>query len=239
MTTKRGVQARRLASQLARYLSAPYVRMIIPNSEEGGYLAEVLELPGCISEGETPEEAYRNLEDAMAGWIAASLDTDRPIPDPVGDRDYSGHFPLRMSTELHRVAALRAMQEGVSLNQWIVGAIAQKVAKEDLAGELGVKIASEVLRRISVRVSTDVVVQIGAVDVESTSFRRFTRTRVEASWEDAPAATRGITEASLAGVLRDTPWAPALLEPAFTPRFRDIISHGFRGSKGSELKCLK
>ena len=239
MATKREVQRRAPAGGVASYLRAQYVRMIIPNAEEGGYLAEVLELPGCITDGDTPEEAYRNLEEAMGGWIRASLDTNRPIPDPVGGREYSGHFPLRMSTELHRASALRAIQEGVSLNQWIVGAIAQKVAKEDLAGELGVKIASEVLRRISVRVSTDVVVQIGAVDLESTSFRRFTRTRVEASWEDAPAATRGITEASLAGILRDTPWAPALLEPAFTPRFRDIISHGFRGSKGSELKCLK
>jgi antitoxin HicB len=123
--------------------------MIIPNSEEGGYLAEVLELPGCISEGETPEEAYRNLEDAMTGWIAASLDTNRPIPDAVGDREYSGHFPLRMSTELHRVAALRAMQEGVSLNQWIAGAIAEKVTKEDLADMLADKIASKVAERMS------------------------------------------------------------------------------------------
>ena len=146
MTTERRVQARRLAGQLARYLSAPYVRMIIPNSEEGGYLAEVLELPGCISEGETPEEAYRNLEDAMEGWIAASLDTNRPIPDPVGEREYSGHFPLRMSTELHRIAALRAMQEGVSLNHWIASAIAEKVAKQDLADALADKIASKVAK---------------------------------------------------------------------------------------------
>jgi antitoxin HicB len=80
MTAKRQVKLRGSAGELARYLSAPYVRMIVPNVEEGGYLAEVLELPGCITEGDTPEEAYRNLEDAMAGWIAASLDTKRPIP---------------------------------------------------------------------------------------------------------------------------------------------------------------
>jgi len=153
MTAKRQVKLRGSAGELARYLGAPYVRMIIPNTEEGGYLAEVLELPGCITEGDTPEEAYRNLEDAMAGWIAASLDTKRPIPEPVGDKEYSGHFPLRMSTELHRAAALRAMQEGISLNQWIVGAIAAQVTGQNLVGDLADQIAAKVIERIPVSVS--------------------------------------------------------------------------------------
>ena len=152
MTTTRKARRRVATGQLARYLSAPYVRMIIPNAEEGGYLAEVLELPGCITDGDTLEEVYRNLEDAMAGWLEASLANGRPIPDPVGDREYSGHFPLRMSTELHRVAALRAMQEGVSLNQWIAGAIGEKVAKEDLADALADKIAARVAGQMSVGV---------------------------------------------------------------------------------------
>lgn len=160
MTTKGGGKPRGPAGELARYLSAPYVRMIIPNAEEGGYLAEVLELPGCITEGDTPEDAYRNLEDAMAGWITASLDTNRPIPDAVGDKEYSGHFPLRMSTELHRLAALRAMQEGISLNQWIAGAIAEKVAKENLAEDWADRIAAKVAGRMWVNVSTGVAVQV-------------------------------------------------------------------------------
>jgi antitoxin HicB len=154
MTTKRDVKVRSPGGELARYLSAPYVRMIIPNAEEGGYLAEVLELPGCITEGDTPEEAYRNLQDAMEGWFAASLDTKRPIPEPVGD-----HFPLRMSTELHRLAALRAMQEGISLNQWIVRAIAAQVAKQNLAQELGDYLLAKWAERMSVNVATGVLVQ--------------------------------------------------------------------------------
>jgi len=166
MTAKRQVKLRGSAGELARYLGAPYVRMIIPNTEEGGYLAEVLELPGCITEGDTPEEAYRNLEDAMAGWIAASLDTKRPIPEPVGDKEYSGHFPLRMSTELHRAAALRAMQEGISLNQWIVGAIAAQVTGQNLVGDLADQIAAKVIGRISMRVSGGVFWSLAAATLE-------------------------------------------------------------------------
>lgn len=148
------------AKAIGRYLSAPYVRMLIPNAEEGGYLAEVLELPGCISEGETPEEAYRNLEEAMGGWIATSLDHNRPIPEPVGAREYSGHFPLRMSSELHRAAALRAMQEGVSLNQWITRAITANVATEDVLGRFADAVAVKVAGRLVVDIAAGVRMQI-------------------------------------------------------------------------------
>lgn len=149
MSTVRKVETTGPAREVRSYLSAPYIRMLIPDPEEGGYIAEILELPGCVTDGDTPEEAYRNLEEVMAGWIRASLDHGKPIPEPVGIKEYSGHFPLRMSTELHRVAALRAMQEGISLNQWITKAITTQVARENLVEDLAHQIAAEVLGRIS------------------------------------------------------------------------------------------
>jgi antitoxin HicB len=148
---------------VAAYLNAPYIRMLIPDTEEGGFVAEVLELPGCISDGDTPEEAYRNLQEAMEGWIATAIDHDQPIPEPVGDREYGGHFPLRISTELHRAAALRAIQEGISLNQWFAKAIAAQVAGENLAERLSDQIADKVAERISVGVSGGFYVQLARV----------------------------------------------------------------------------
>ena len=155
------------AADIAAYLSAPYIRMLIPDAQEGGYLAEVLELPGCISEGDTPEEAYSNLQEAMEGWIATALGRKQPIPEPVGDREYSGHFPLRISTELHRAAALRAAQEGISLNQWIAKAIAAQVAADNLAERLADEIADRVAQRISVGVSGGFTVHLTGVPVEA------------------------------------------------------------------------
>jgi antitoxin HicB len=199
MTTTRKVRRRAATGQLARYLGAPYVRMIIPNAEEGGYLAEVLELPGCITDGDTLEEAYRNLEDAMAGWIEASLENGRPIPEAVGDKEYSGHFPLRMSTELHRAAALRAMQEGVSLNQWITGAIAEKVAKEDLAEELAEKIAPKVAERIRFTAFGAFGMQFGTGE----TLAETTEAKVEPSWPDSTMILPDTALASLPpGLLR-------------------------------------
>ena len=127
-------------ARVASYMAMPYTRMLIPDPEEGGFIAEVLELPGCITAGSTPVEAYRNLEDALAGYIAVELDRGHTIPNPVGMKEYSGRFPLRMSSDLHREAAIRALNEGISLNQWIGQAIAERLAKVSLADELVVRI---------------------------------------------------------------------------------------------------
>jgi antitoxin HicB len=134
-------------SAVQAYLAKPYTRVLVPDSEEGGYIAEVLELPGCLSQGETPDEAYANLEEAMAGYIAASLDHGKPVPEPVGAKEYSGHFPLRISSELHRAAALRAMHEGISLNQWIGQAIAERLAARNLADEVVARLKDVVAGR--------------------------------------------------------------------------------------------
>ncbi|MEX2159333.1 MAG: type II toxin-antitoxin system HicB family antitoxin [Dehalococcoidia bacterium] len=110
------------------YLRMPYTRMLILDPDEGGFIAEVLELPGCITQGDTADEAMANLDDAMSGYIASLLDRGYSVPEPVGLKEYSGRFPLRISSDLHRSSALRAMSEGVSLNQWIGQALAEKLA---------------------------------------------------------------------------------------------------------------
>ena len=48
----------------------------------GGFLATVPDLPGCMSDGETREEAVRNLEDAIQEWMASAQEMGRPIPRP-------------------------------------------------------------------------------------------------------------------------------------------------------------
>jgi predicted RNase H-like HicB family nuclease len=54
----------------------------LPPEEGGGFMAVAPELPGCRSDGETPEEALRNGYDAIACWIEAAIEMGRPIPTP-------------------------------------------------------------------------------------------------------------------------------------------------------------
>lgn len=48
----------------------------------GGFVATVPELPGCMSDGETPQEALDNAYDAIACWIEACREMGRPVPEP-------------------------------------------------------------------------------------------------------------------------------------------------------------
>jgi predicted RNase H-like HicB family nuclease len=61
-----------------------YPVMIEPLSPEDGvgFLATVPDLPGCASDGETPEDALTNVQDAIAAWISEARELGRNIPKP-------------------------------------------------------------------------------------------------------------------------------------------------------------
>jgi antitoxin HicB len=61
-----------------------YSVLIEPLSVEngGGFLAYVPDLPGCMSDGETEQEALDNVRDAIEAWIAAAVEMGREIPPP-------------------------------------------------------------------------------------------------------------------------------------------------------------
>lgn len=55
--------------------------ILIPDYEDGGYTVEVPSLPGCISEGDTIEEALTNIQEAIALWIEVTQERGEPIPE--------------------------------------------------------------------------------------------------------------------------------------------------------------
>lgn len=117
------------------YLKEPYARILIP--EEGGrYSAEVLEFPGCFSQGDTAEEAIYNLEEAAKNWIETTLESGKPIPNPSAHYGYNGKIALRLPGSLHQKAVQLAERDGVSLNTFLVGAIAARVAAKELSDGL-------------------------------------------------------------------------------------------------------
>lgn len=96
-----------------------------PLTEEdgGGWLAEAPDLPGCMSDGETPAEALENVQDAINEWLAAAREMGREIPHPQWadeTAEYSGRLSLRMPKSLHAQLVRNASREGVSVNQYVL-----------------------------------------------------------------------------------------------------------------------
>ena len=54
--------------------------ILIPDLEDGGYTVEVPSLPGCISEGDTVEEALDNIRDAIRGYVELLEEDGLPVP---------------------------------------------------------------------------------------------------------------------------------------------------------------
>ena len=102
------------------YMNLPYNYIVQPITDESGsyFYARVLELDGCQSTGETFEEAYENLREAMEGWIETKLEGGFEVPLPVGYDDFSGKFVVRIPKSLHYRLTIEVEQEGVSLNQY-------------------------------------------------------------------------------------------------------------------------
>ena len=104
------------------YMDLPYNYIVQPIKDESGfyYYARVLELDGCQSTGESFNEAYENVKEAMIGWIATKLEAGYEIPLPIGYENFSGKFVARIPKSLHYKLSIEAEQEGVSLNQYVL-----------------------------------------------------------------------------------------------------------------------
>ncbi|GAB5535019.1 MAG: type II toxin-antitoxin system HicB family antitoxin [Rubricoccaceae bacterium] len=70
-------------------MEAPDLRyeiIVYWSDEDGTYIAEVPELPGCVSDGDSYGEAIANAEDAARAWIETATELGRDIPEPKGRR---------------------------------------------------------------------------------------------------------------------------------------------------------
>ncbi|NPV53549.1 MAG: type II toxin-antitoxin system HicB family antitoxin [Firmicutes bacterium] len=110
------------------YLGLSYEIKLRRLSEEegGGWFAEIPLLPGCMSDGETIEEAIKNLNDAKKSWIETCLTLGREVPEPTVDA-FSGQLRVRMPKSLHRALSEKAKEENISLNQFIVYQLARGI----------------------------------------------------------------------------------------------------------------
>ena len=105
---------------IKEYLELPYNIIVKKNNDESGiyYSATVLEFDGCMGTGNTYEEAYQDVLEAMEGWIETKIENGFAVPMPMDSEKYSGKFVLRIPKTLHQELSIKAAQEGVSLNQY-------------------------------------------------------------------------------------------------------------------------
>ena len=63
-----------------------YEVIIYWSEEDKIYLAEVPELPGCMADGKTHQQALKAVERVAKEWIATARELGRPVPEPRGTK---------------------------------------------------------------------------------------------------------------------------------------------------------
>ncbi len=66
-----------------------YELIIFWSQEDDAHVVEVPELPGCMADGATYEEALANAQAVIREWIETAKTLNRPIPEPKGRLMYA------------------------------------------------------------------------------------------------------------------------------------------------------
>jgi len=116
------------------YLNLHYP-ITIHSDPDGGYVAEIEELPGCMTQAETIDEAFKAIEDARQVWVKGTYEMGQDIPLPRDMEEYSGKFMVRIPRSLHRNLVRAAKSEGVSLNQYVTSLLAAGVQEDAIPSQ--------------------------------------------------------------------------------------------------------
>lgn len=96
----------------------------LTKEEGGGYLVEYPDIPGCMSDGETIEEAIANGREALRDCIEVFGESGRKIPKPgIEAAQWRQRVPRALYSKLTR----QASAEGVSVNSYVTAIIAEAI----------------------------------------------------------------------------------------------------------------
>lgn len=92
--------------------------------EGGGYLVEYPDIPGCMSDGETIEEAIANGRQALRDCLEVFRDSGRKLAKPSIE---AAQWRQRLPRTLYAKLTRQAQREGVSINSFVMSIIAEAV----------------------------------------------------------------------------------------------------------------
>jgi antitoxin HicB len=96
----------------------------LSKEEGGGYLVEYPDIPGCMSDGETVEEAIANGREALRDCVAVLQESGRKVPKPGID---AAQWRQRLPRTLYSKLTVQAENEGVSINSFVTAIIAEAI----------------------------------------------------------------------------------------------------------------
>ena len=104
----------------------------LSKDEGGGYLEEYPDVPGCMSDGETVEEAISNGREALRDCMEVFKESGRKRPQPTIE---AAQWRQRMPRTLYSKLTKQAENEGVSINSLVTAIIAEAIGARQTASQ--------------------------------------------------------------------------------------------------------
>ncbi len=101
-----------------------YTYQIGWSQEDEQFVATVREFPSLSWLEDSRDEAEKGIVSLVEAVLVDLLESGEPIPQPLGMREFSGRFNIRISPSLHRKLVLEAENEGISLNALVTQKLA-------------------------------------------------------------------------------------------------------------------
>ena len=101
----------------------------LSKEEGGGYLVEYPDIPGCMSDGETVEEAITNGREALLDCLEVFKESGRKIPRPSIE---AAQWRQRLPRTLYSKLTKHAENEGVSINSLVTAIIAEAIGAKQV-----------------------------------------------------------------------------------------------------------
>jgi predicted HicB family RNase H-like nuclease len=108
-----------MAQKKAELTADDYQYRVGWSEEDGVYVGRVAEFQLLAAHGPTLEAALREIKKVVRTVLDDLAESGEGIPEPFGKRKFSGKFIVRVPESRHRELAIRAAEEGVSLNQLV------------------------------------------------------------------------------------------------------------------------
>ena len=100
-------------------LARRYLKLVEWSDQDRCFVGSAPPIIGPCCHGRTEAGVMGQLSTIVEEWVRIMLADGHPLPAGTAGRKYSGQFVVRLTPELHKKAALKALARGESLNQFV------------------------------------------------------------------------------------------------------------------------
>lgn len=90
------------------------------SEEDSAFIGRCLEFPSLAAHGGTHLEALKEITSVVEDTVTDLKKQKESIPEPFGERKFSGKFIVRVPSDVHRTLAIEAEESQVSMNQLVL-----------------------------------------------------------------------------------------------------------------------